>query len=631
MAERPYFTITQESFEKNAGYKSTVHALAELIDNSFEANASEVAIVLQVDNNSQLKKIAVIDNGKGMDKKLLQKAICEKAGSYMDRQRGSGNSTRKKLGKYGVGLPKASISQCNQFTVWSCTNGGFKAAYKNGIDIYDLDWINAGAKVGDSKKESAPPKWFKVSGMENSKQGTMVLWEDLDGLTWTRARWGQYSGLIPNLEFEVGRVYRKLLNSKKDRFKIKAVVIDRSFQIVEDHQIKCNDPLYLLKGQDVKRKTLENGEMWPSDDPLFDLTDTDSMDVELPLKNGKIKKVTVKWTCSAARRNTFSKLNGIAAGNLPHGKHARKNVGLSLLREGREVSMSMALAVPSEARERWFGVEVEMPHELDAILGMTNNKQEYTRLEKVLQTKPEEYMENDETSTSCLDRIEREDNNLAICLRIAWKTQDLWAKTKNDHLTMRVENKEVITDGKKTDVKESEETKDPEGKAEEAASSADPSTEKRPETENEKDTLKKEYQDKLIEKGVPENKAEQIAARIVDKGLSYAIVHRNGLGSPFFNCTKVKGIKIIELNTDHPAHKYIKSSMEISDSDEIDVLREHMESSKTAVHLMLEAWAKTELKVVKKKEKRKFHQMREDWGRNLEDFILEIENNDDED
>ena len=74
MAKRPYFTITPDSFEKNAGYKSTVHALAELIDNSFEAEASEVAIVLQIDTNSNLQKIAVIDNGLGMDPELLQMA-----------------------------------------------------------------------------------------------------------------------------------------------------------------------------------------------------------------------------------------------------------------------------------------------------------------------------------------------------------------------------------------------------------------------------------------------------------------------------------------------------------------------------------------------------------------------------
>ena len=630
MAKRPYFTITPDSFEKNAGYKSTVHALAELIDNSFEAEASRVAIVLQIDNNSNLQKIAVIDNGLGMDPELLQMAICEKAGTYMERQRSSGSSTRKKLGKYGVGLPKASISQCNQLALWSWTEGGYKNAYKNGIDINDRDWIDEGAEVDDSVKEEAPKKWLKRAGFDSEEHGTMVLWEDLDGLTWTRARWGQYSGLIPNLEFEVGRVYRKLLSSQDYEFKINAIVIDKSHKIVEDHEIRPNDPLYLTEGQDVKKRELPDGTFWPPDDPLFDETCNESLSVELPMRDGNVTTVSVKWRCSTARKNTFAKLNGVAGGRLPHGRHAGRNVGLSLLREGREVNMSQALAVPSEPRERWFGVEVEIPHELDTILGMTNNKQEYTRLENVLQQKPEEYIEEDETSSACLERIEREDNNLSICLRIAWKTQELWSDTKRSHLNMREENKQAVTEGEKTEPEEEEKPEDPEGKAEEAASSADPSKEKKPETEEEKATLEEQYKEELIGAGLPDHEAEQIAARIVDRGLSYAIAYRSGLGSPFFNVKNIKGVKLIELNTDHPAHKYIKSSMKEVDSDDVEGLKDHIQQSTTAVHLMLEAWAKTELEILTDQEKRRIHRMREDWGRNLEGFIYQIENNEDD-
>ena len=630
MPKIPYFTISPDSFEKNAGYKSTVHALAELIDNSFEADATRVAIMLQVDANSNLHKIAVIDDGRGMRSEVLQMAICEKCGTFMDRQRSSGAKSRKKLGKYGVGLPKASISQCNMFTVWSWTEGGYAKAFKNGIDILDKGWISNGAQIDESVRESAPEEWVNAAAMDSVKSGSMVLWEDLDGLTWTRARWGKYSGLIPNLEFEVGRVYRKLLKNNSDSFSIKAIIIDRNFNVEDVYEIQPNDPLYLTKGQDIPRTDVPDDQHWPPDDPLFDKIGGGSpMNIQLPMKDGTTETVTVKWNCSTARRNTFAKLNGTPAGNLPHGKHAKRNVGLSLLREGREVSMSMALAVPSEPRERWFGVEVEIPHELDTILGMTNNKQEYTRLEKVLQHDPKDYIdtENGETSAACLERIEKEDNNLAICLRIAWNTQKVWNETKQSHKNMREENKELITKGQKIGPEKKTEKEDPESTAEKAATSADPSDSQEPKTQQEKDSLKSEFHDGLKNAGVPEHEAEQIAARIVDKGLSYAIASRRGLGSVFFNVTDIKGVKFIELNTDHPAHKYIKSSMELNDSDNPDVLKDHIALSKTAVHLMLEAWAKTELEILTDQEKRRIHRMREDWGRNLEIFINQIENN----
>lgn len=626
MATRPYFTITRNSFEKNAGYKSTVHALAELIDNSYEAEAENAAIVLQVDSQSRLQKIAVIDDGKGMNQELLQMAVCEKAGAYLERQDGAGPSSKRKLGKYGVGLPKASISQCNTFSVWSWVSGGISEAYKNGINITDNAWIDSGAEVEESVKDKPPIEWLHAAEIEDSDSGTMVLWEDLDGITWAKARLGQRAGLIPNLEFEVGRVYRKLIDDLEANFIIYTIVIDNSFNIKEKEPVLTNDPLYLEEGQKVPREKINDDKFWPPDDPLFDLVDEDSFNIKLPLRSGEEKEVSVAWRCSQARKNVFALLNKRQAGNLPHGKHANRNVGLSLLREGREISMSMALAVPSEPRERWFGMEVEIPHELDLILGMTNNKQEYTRLEKVLQHDPKDYIENGESSAECIRRIEMEDNDLAICLRIAWKTQDLWKKTKKGHLNMREEHKKITDPGDEgeVEIKEEDIIVDPEGKAEETATSADPLDTPKPTTPEELSTVKTEFENELKKAGVPPAEAEQIAARIVNKGLSYVIAYRSGLGTSFFNVRDVIGVKLIELNTDHVAYPYIKSSIEEIESEDVDELIKRLETSKIIMHLILEAWAKNEASVLIDDEKRKLHRIREDWGRNLEDFILNL-------
>ena len=625
MSKRPYFSITKHSFEKNAGYKSTVHALAELIDNAFEAEASKVAIVLQIDSQSRLQRIAVVDDGKGMSGELLQMAVCEKAGSYLDRQSGDGPSSRRKLGKYGVGFPKSSISQCNNLSAWSWTSGGYKNAQKNGIDITDNDWIKAGAEVDDSVKEAAPERWLKAAELDDCESGTMVLWEDLDGLTWARARWGEFAGLIPNLEFEIGRVYRKLIDDPSADFIVYYTVIDSRFTPKEPTTpILSNDPLYLTEGQKIPKKELDDSTSWPPDDPLFDEGIMDELNLDVPF-NGAIRNVTVKWRCSEARKNAFCKLNRANAGNLPHGRHARKNVGLSILREGREINMSMALAVPSEPRERWFGVEIDIPHELDVILGMTNNKQEYTRLERVLQHDPKQYLAEGETSQACLERIQDEDNDLAICLNIAWKTQSIWDKTKLNHLNMREEHFKSDPD---TGDDDSTQDDDAESRAEVTASQADP-PDKKPKTKEEASSLKSEFEKELETAGVPKNEAEQVAERIVDKGLSYAIAFRNGLGSPFFNVREIKGVKLIELNTDHLAYAYLKKSIDNDQTDDVNELKNRLETLKTILHLIFEAWAKNEVEALVKEEKRQFHRVREDWGRTLEMFIgqFEKENN----
>ena len=54
---------------RDSGYRNTAYALAELIDNSIQANASEVELIcleelrsVNAQNRLQLKQIATIDN-----------------------------------------------------------------------------------------------------------------------------------------------------------------------------------------------------------------------------------------------------------------------------------------------------------------------------------------------------------------------------------------------------------------------------------------------------------------------------------------------------------------------------------------------------------------------------------------
>ena len=631
MPSIPYFSLGRHSFEKNSGYKSTVHALAELIDNSVEADAKKVTVVLMVDRESRLQKLGVADNGAGMASDSLQRAICEKCGEHQDRINGSGGSGRRKYGKYGVGLPKASISQANKLTVWSWKTGGSKSAHRNGIDIEDENWIKAGAQIEDSKKEAAPAKWVETAGLQAAESGTLVLWERLDGLTWARARWGENSGLIPNLEFNVGRTYRRLLAGTNPELQILIRVVDEAFREVEPAvHIGPNDPLYITPGCKVPRLLLDDGTFWPTKDPLFqELTGAQNfIEIEVPTREGA-RILKVSWRRSAAFRETFSVFDGTKAGSLPHGKHGARNVGLSLLREGREVEMSQALSVPSEPRERWFGVEFDFPHELDAILGMTNNKQGYTRLEQVLKNRFADYQTEDESTQQCVERIRREDPQLAICLEIAWKIEEVWSTTRRAHMTMR---EEVVGPPILPGVETEESPTTPEEAAEEVASSADEKDagETPPRSDSDREELRKRVIAELIQQKVPEVVAEQIAARIVDRGLTYAIVNRRGLGSPFFNIGNVVDAKLIELNEDHAVHPYLLSSIGDDSSEDAEQLRARLRKARIAIFLMLEAWAKIEADVrsLNPQEHRRVQRLREDWGRSLEQFVQLMEERD---
>ena len=112
---------------RDNGYKNAAYAVAELIDNSIQAGASTVEL-LCVETEEQLvqrrrrriKQIAVLDNGSGMDSDRLRTALQFGNGAYLN--------ARTVLGRFGMGLPSASISQCRRVHVWPWQHGPERAA-----------------------------------------------------------------------------------------------------------------------------------------------------------------------------------------------------------------------------------------------------------------------------------------------------------------------------------------------------------------------------------------------------------------------------------------------------------------------------------------------------------------------
>lgn len=106
----PVPSILVESL-RDIGY-SLNSALADVIDNSIAANATEVRIFAIPGDDF---RIAIIDNGEGLSREKLKQAM--RLGSSDPRQERELND----LGRFGLGLKTASFSQCRRLTVLSCT------------------------------------------------------------------------------------------------------------------------------------------------------------------------------------------------------------------------------------------------------------------------------------------------------------------------------------------------------------------------------------------------------------------------------------------------------------------------------------------------------------------------------
>src|SRR3954454_19801367 len=118
---------------RDIGYKSTAFALAELIDNAIQADATHVDLVFGFDGGSKPTQIAVVDDGYGMEPTMIRASLVWGAGTRAENRQG--------FGKYGYGLPSASVSQAFRAEVYSKTpDGGWHMAYLDIDEIKDGKW-----------------------------------------------------------------------------------------------------------------------------------------------------------------------------------------------------------------------------------------------------------------------------------------------------------------------------------------------------------------------------------------------------------------------------------------------------------------------------------------------------------
>ena len=149
------------------GY-SLESALADIIDNSISARARNVAIEFRPEPQPY---IAILDDGRGMTSLELESAM--RLGST------NPNAVRDTydLGRYGLGLKTASLSQCRRLTVISS-----KASQLSGY-CWDLDRVLLRKSWTLLKLDQAEILNFPhVAELLNQESGTLVLWHDLDRL-----------------------------------------------------------------------------------------------------------------------------------------------------------------------------------------------------------------------------------------------------------------------------------------------------------------------------------------------------------------------------------------------------------------------------------------------------------------
>ncbi|MBR8225437.1 ATP-binding protein [Burkholderia ambifaria] len=152
---------------RSIGY-SLESALADLLDNSITAKATNIRIEFRPTGDPY---IAVLDDGEGMSSSQLESAMRHGSRNPLET-RSTGD-----LGRYGLGLKTASLSQCQRMTVVSLRGTELSAC------VWDLETVVRRSAwtmlILDPDEIEALPH---VQDLKAQGTGTMVIWQKLDRL-----------------------------------------------------------------------------------------------------------------------------------------------------------------------------------------------------------------------------------------------------------------------------------------------------------------------------------------------------------------------------------------------------------------------------------------------------------------
>lgn len=218
--------------QRRSGYRDTAAAGREIVDNAIEAGADTVHIVLDTDrvkgnNQRVVSAVAFIDNGTGMLPTMARYALTWGGGTHFE--------DHGFIGKFGFGLPNASINQTKRTEVYTRTAPD-QPFTKVRLDITEFkrDGLQ---QIPPPETAELPPfvqQYLDRTGLVVD-HGTIVVWEEPDRLTYKRP-----APLKEHFLDDFGVTYRYLLGQPRGN-------TGRPLQIVvEGKTVERVDPLFLM-------------------------------------------------------------------------------------------------------------------------------------------------------------------------------------------------------------------------------------------------------------------------------------------------------------------------------------------------------------------------------------------------
>ncbi len=605
-----------------SGYRSTTHALAELIDNSFEASATAVELfgVSRRDASTghfRLSKLAVLDNGDGMDSLTLRGSLRYGHGT---------RRLRKGMGRFGLGLPNSSMSQARRVDVWSWRTGATNALHTR-LAIEDIE---RGMIEVPEPAQKPIPRVFRESTLNGFEDaGTLVLWSDLDRVNWRRA-----STTFRHTEILLGRIYRRFLASSDDRLDasdprdneigeqrtltcISVRDTEGSFETSAVVDVRPNDPLYLMANSSCPEDFGEGR--------MFQELKGSPFVVKMPY-NGAVHDIRVRASYApphvrdpeAKGAEWPAKWVLADAGHTPWGKHAANNNGVSVMRAHREILLDESWLSGDDPRERWWKVEVDFPTALDDVFGVSNNKQATMTFERLARYDwRREAMEGENSPGDVRRRLERERDPRAQLLELRLQMEKAITVMRRR-----------VREARRRRIRHTEEQVDPadvhataiidKRRKKGHRSASDKKGERGTEEQH-----KKEQVENLVERHhYDEPEAEREVDETSEKNLRVRWVNSAQDIPAFFSVDSLPNVMQVAFNTNHPLAAHHLLDLVTPDVEQLDeeALKRRMAELASTFRVLIYAWARYEDEQ-EDYARRKVRDARMEWGRYAEEFF----------
>ena len=577
---------------RSSGYKSIDSAVAELIDNSIEAGAHDVFVIMKeridpVTRRNAVYEFGILDNGSGMD---ISKLACCLGIGYTTK------SDRRGMGRFGVGLPQASLHVTPSVEVYSWTEDDGPIDEDEPVrQVWlDINKVKTGEQeeINDPELQEIPAQFRRFlhyrtleREFDFTEHGTLVYWKNCDNV-----KPKTMSALNDKLEFALGRKFRHLIADGTHN--IRLITIGHEDQAID---VLPNDPLFLMKPNYVLGNPDDPANISPRKnihctEPIF-APYGDEVRIPIPYTDkqtgeSKISDIIIHFS---KVRNEFYDQTAISSGdpgNKPIGKYTKKLEGISIVRSGREIDFGVFdfYDKTNHPYHRWWGCEICFEPVLDELFGVANNKQQVE-------------LRNDSETETNLDI----DSDLPLWIRLSRIISPTIKKMVADNKVLRKSSRsgktEDVTDTPVNNVVSGvEQNEDNEGSV---------STQTAETTDTK--TRESEAEQYLIDHGVNSPTRDQIKALLAKELiLEYRNIGRN---NSFIDTDFSLGNVLVTINTEHIFYNEFISKMP--------------EDSKLAFELFIASLAKAiDLTNVNNSDQN--DELMENWDNRLKKYLRQI-------